>query len=142
LSFTFPQPFDAASRKTRSTILLVEDDPFQALATENALERHFAGIEKARDAAQAFIQIECPKILSTLALIVVGLHLPGLAGPQFVSELTARVPHIPVLVIGRPGESAPDYPGKNVRFLPHNASSQDVLAGTRAMLSGPYTKVA
>jgi DNA-binding NtrC family response regulator len=127
---------------TRSTILLVEDDPFQALATESALERHFAGIERARDAAQAFIKIENPKFLVTLALVVVGLHLPGLAGPQFVNELTSRVPHVPVLVIGRPGESAQDYPGKSVRFLPHGASSQDVLAGTRAMLSGPTSKVA
>lgn len=109
---------------------------------KSALERHFAGIERASDAVQAFIKIENPKILSSLALIVVGPHLPGLAGPPFVEELTARIPNVPVLVIGRPGESAPNYRSKNVRFLPSDASSQDVLDGTRAMLSGPTSKVA
>lgn len=120
----------------------MEDDPFQALATEFALERHFAGIERAADGAQAFIRIENLKVLSTLALIVVGLHLPGLSGPQFVSELTMRVPTVPVLVIGCPGETAQDYPGKSVRFLPHQASSHDVLAGARTILSGAVSKVA
>lgn len=142
MSFRFLQPFDNPNRGSRSTILLVEDDPFQANATESVLERHFAGIVRAGDAAQALIKIDNPRILSTLALIVVSLNLPGLSGPAFVNEITARVPSVPVLVIGRPGETAPDYAGQNVRFLPHDASSQDVLDRTRAMLARPSSKVA
>lgn len=120
----------------------MEDDPFQARARQNILERQFAGIARASDAAETLILLDKPEFRENLALIVVGLHLPGLCGPSFVNELTSRFPAIPVLVIGRIGEIAPDYAGEKVRFLPHHASSQDVLEGCSSLLSEFLIKVA
>jgi DNA-binding NtrC family response regulator len=116
-----------------ATILLVDDDPFQAYAHRVALEREFASIERALSANEAFIRVEQPEFAERLGLIVVGLRLPGLAGPAFVSELSARVPGVPLLVIGRDGETAAEYSDQDLRFLPRETSSDDLLAVVRSM---------
>ncbi len=103
-------------RAKRATILLVDDDPFQAFAHRFALQRDFSSIERVVDASAAFIRVQEPEFAKTLALIIVGLRLPGMAGPAFVSELTTRAPHVPVLVIGREGETAAEYSGMKVGF--------------------------
>jgi DNA-binding NtrC family response regulator len=132
----------APRRAKRATILLVDDDPFQAYAHRSALEHHYARIERAVDASEALIRVEEPGVAATLALIVVGLRLPGMAGPAFVSELTDRVPGVPVLVIGRVGETAADYCGDNLRFVAPDASAEDLLAGVKGALSKGLQRVA
>lgn len=132
----------APRRANRATILLVDDDPFQAYGHRSALERHYASIERALDASEALIRVEEPGVAETLALIVVGLRLPGMAGPAFVSELTARAPRVPVLVIGRVGETAADYGEANVRFLPRDPTAAELLAAVKAALSKGLRRVA
>ena len=126
----------------RNTILLIDDDPFQAYAHRTALERSFTAIERAADASQALILADDPTFADTLALIIVGLFMPGHSGPSFVSELSSRVPSVPILVIGRAGESAADYPMENVRFLPRFSSTGDFVAGARALFSPGLSRVA
>lgn len=132
----------APRRANRATILLVDDDPFQAYGHRDALERHYARIERAVDASEALIRVDEPGMAETLALIVVGLRLPGMAGPAFVSELTARVPLVPVLVIGRVGETAADYCQADVRFLPRDPTAEELLAAVKAALSKGLRRVA
>jgi DNA-binding NtrC family response regulator len=119
-----------------ATILLVDDDPFQAYAHKVALNHEPFNIERASDASEAFIRLDEPGFSRSLVLIVVGLRLPGLAGPAFVGELTARVPGVPILVIGRGGETASEYKGGNLRFLPSNTSADELLEGVKSFLSG------
>jgi DNA-binding response OmpR family regulator len=126
----------------KTTILLVDDDPFQAFALRAALENEFPHIERALDASEAFIRVEQPALADKLGLVIAGLRLPGLAGPTFVSELRARLPGTPVLVIGRAGESAKDYLGLNVRFLPREASSEELHAAVKAILEEALLRVA
>lgn len=132
----------APIRAKRATILLVDDDPFQAFGHRSALERHYASIERAVDASEALIRVEEPGVAETLALIVVGLRLPGMAGPAFVSELAARVPRVPILVIGRAGETSTDYGGAKVQFLPRDPSAEQLLAAVKALLSKGLRQVA
>ena len=120
-----------------STILLVDDDPFQAYAHKVALERESYNIERAADASEAFIRLDEPGFSQSLVLIVAGLRLPGMAGPAFVSELTARIPGVPVLVIGRSGETASEYKGGNLRFLPSDTSADELLEGVKSFISQP-----
>jgi CheY-like chemotaxis protein len=117
------------------TILLVDDDPFLAYSRKSMLERRFREVERATDAAQAFIRLEEPGFAARLGLVIVALGQPGLAGPQFVEELSTRAPHVPILAVGRPGEIAHDYTGDHVRFLPRLVSAQDVLTGVCEMLA-------
>ena len=135
-------PSSAATKAaSRSTVLIVEDDPFQAHPHRETLEK-FTNVERAADASEAFIRIEDPGFRDALALVVAGLRMPGVAGPAFVSELMARVPLVPILVIGRIGETARDYPSQNVAFLPANASEDHLLASVRKILARRLQRVA
>ena len=130
------------SRNAPSAILLVDDDPFLAQARRSALERRFRHVERAADAAQAFILLEDPSFTERLGLVVVALRQPGFCGPAFVRELMDRLPGKPVLVVGAPGEIAPDYGGVPVRFLARDASCEDLLAGVWEMVFGTHARVA
>lgn len=127
---------------TRSTILLIDDDPFEASARKSVLEQHFTPVQSISGAADAFIRMEDPSFVEELALIVVALRMPGLSGPAFVKELANRAPDVPILVIGRYGESAPEYSAGNVRFLPQTTSTKELLSGARAILSRRMARVA
>ncbi len=135
-------PSSATSKvASRATVLIVEDDPFQAHPHRETLEKYIA-VERAADASEAFIRIEDPGFRDTLALVVAGLRMPGVAGPAFVSELMARLPMVPILVIGRIGETARDYPSQNVSFLPAQASEGDLLMAVRKILARRLPRVA
>lgn len=138
-------PFLSALLQTwpvRSTILLVEDDPFPAYARKSVLERHFPRVERVADLAEAFIRVDEPDYARRLALVIVALHQPGMAGPAFVSELAARLHHVPILVVGRSGEIASDYPGELVRFLPQHAPTNQILQQARQILAHPPARIA
>lgn len=141
LSFA-PQSWSARDRISRSTIFLIDDDPFDAHARRQVLGRGFRNVERTADAAESFIRLEEPEFVHKLALVVVGLHMPGIAGPDFVAELMARVPHTPILVIGRAREVASDYRIENVRFLPRSSSTSEMLQNSREMVAGNFFRVA
>lgn len=118
-----------------ATILLVDDDPLQAYVRRSILERRSIDVERAADAAAAFILVEQPLFVEKLGLIIVGLHLPGDGGPAFVAEMTSRLPSVPFLVLGRGGEKATDYVGENVRFMPRPVATEEMLTISRQMLN-------
>lgn len=132
----------ALKRAKRATILLVEDDPFQAFVHRSALGRHYDSIERVLDASEALIRVEEPGFEETLALIVIGLRLPGWAGPAFVNELRSRAPKVPVLAIGRASETAADYVGPMVRFLPGAPPESALVKAVKEMLSKELRQVA
>ena len=125
-----------------TTVLLVDDDPLQAHVRKSMLGRHFPAIERAADAAEAFILVEDARFAEKLGLVVVGLNRPGLGSPAFVAELTSRLPRVPVLVLGRGWEEAAFYEGSNVRYLPRTASTEQIVAMSRQMLLRESARVA
>ena len=114
----------------------------QAHVRRSILGRHFHDVERASDAAEAFILVEDPGFAKKLGLVVVGLHRPGIGSPAFVAELTSRLPSVPVLVLGRDREEAALYNGTNVRYLPRAVSSQELLAVSRQMMDHYTPRVA
>lgn len=123
-------------------ILVVDDDPFRAFARCAALETVFYGVARAANAAEAFIRLDEPAFAGNLVLVIAGLNLPGLAGPAFVREVAARLPGTPILALGRAGETAEDYPGRQVCFLPQDASPQEILAAATEIEARPQARVA
>lgn len=121
----------SAPKSPRPRILLVDDDALESRARKEALERQFPSVERVRTAAEALILLEDAEVARDVALVLVELHRPELAGPDFVREVTRRAPGASVLVLGQAGESAGDYPGRHVRFLPRNASVGEMLAAVR-----------
>jgi len=125
-----------------NTVLLVDDDPLQAHVRKSILGRHFAGIYRAADAAEAFILVEDAIFARGLGLVVVALNRPGLGSPAFVAELVSRLPSVAVLVLGRGREEAAFFEGPRVRFLPRSASSEQMVAVSRQMMDQWTARVA
>jgi CheY-like chemotaxis protein len=117
-----------------TTVLLVDDDPLQAHVRRTILGRAFLPIERAADAAEAFILVEDPEFTRRLSLVVVGLGRPGMGSRAFVAELTSRVPSVPILVLGPAGEEVLYSEAPHVRFLPRTASSEQLLGVSREMV--------
>ena len=118
-----------------ATILLVDNDPLQALQRKSVLERRFNDVQRASDAAEALCLVEQPQFAGNLGLIVSGEHMQGIGGPAFVAELHLRMPSLPVLVLGNSGEVADDYAGDCVRFLSRPVASDEMLALAGEMLA-------
>lgn len=137
-----PIPADPPAFGTTNTILLVDDDPLKAYVRRAILQRRLSEVERAADAAEAFILVEQPRFAQKLGLIIVALHLPGIGGPALVTELTNRLPSIPVLVLGQGGEKASDYIGPHVHFMPRPVSTEEMLAVSRKLLTHRLASVA
>jgi DNA-binding NtrC family response regulator len=123
-------------------ILLVEDDPLQAFVRMSALEKRFSCVKRVGDAAEALCLIEDRAFADGLGLVIAGNHLPGLGGPAFVAELHARIPGIPVLVLGDGFETASDYTGQDIQFLSRPIGAEDVVTAASQMLLRDSHKVA
>lgn len=121
-------------RRQMTTVLLVDDDPLQAHVRRTILGRASLPVERAADAAEAFILVEDPEFTRRLSLVVVGLGRPGMGSRVVVDELTSRVPLVPILVLGPPSEEACYSEAPHVRFLPRTASSEQLLAVSREMV--------
>jgi DNA-binding NtrC family response regulator len=100
-----------------ATILLVDNDPLQASLRKSVLERRFHDVQRVGDAAEALCLVEQPHFAWNLGLVISGLHMPGIGGPEFVAELHSRLPNLPILVLGSATEAAGDYVGGWIRFL-------------------------
>ena len=125
-----------------ANILLVEDDPLQAFLTMSLLGRQFGEVHRATDAAEALCLVEQPEFANKLTLVICGHCSGGITGPAFVAELHARMPHMPVLVLGTSQTRAADYTDEPVAFLPRPFVAAKMLALTRQMLEGKKNAVA
>ena len=125
-----------------TTILLVEDDPLEARRILPFLYREFSVVRRANDAAEALCLVEQADFANSLNLVIAGHQTQGIGGPAFVAELCARKPNLPVLVLGRPGESANDYTGGRVSFLPRPFVPQRMISLANEILANEKNHVA
>jgi DNA-binding NtrC family response regulator len=123
-------------------ILLVEDDPLEARLVLPLLEREFGEVRRAADAAEALCAIEDADFADKLRLVISGQSRDGIGKPEFVAELHERMPAVPVLVLGAPTESAKDYVGENVTFLPRPLVPRQVVIAATELLSREKHRVA
>jgi len=99
-------------------------------------------VRRVADAAEALCLIEERVFAGNLGLVIAGSHLPGLGGPEFVAELHARIPGVPVLVLGDGFETAGDYSGQEIRFLSRPMGAEDVAEAASEMVMQDGHKVA
>ena len=125
-----------------STILLVDDDPLQAYLIMSLLGRRFADVQRVNDAADALCLVEQPDFSRNLGLVIAGNHTLGIGGPAFVAELRARIPALPILVLGMNGEAASDYTGSRVLFVPRHLVAEQMVALSSQLLGQPKREFA
>jgi DNA-binding NtrC family response regulator len=119
-----------------TTILFVENDPLEARLMLPLLEREFGEVRRATDAAEALSAIEQADFAGKLRLVISGHQTQGIGGPAFVAELHERMPSLPILVLGTPGESPNDYSGDRVAFLPRPLLPRQVVLLANKLLAG------
>ena len=125
-----------------ATILLVDNDPFQASLRKSLLERSFSNVQRVGDPVEALCLVEQPQFAEKLALVISGYDTPVLSGPAFVAELHTRMPSLPVLVLGDNRDAAADYAGDRVRFLAKSATGEEMLSLAGEMLAHRELKTA
>ena len=125
-----------------ATILLVDDDPFQASLMLSLLGQRFGDVRRVTDAAEALCLIEQPELACKLGLVISGHHKPGIGGPAFVNELRSRMPDLPVLVLGTTGETPADYAETHAIWLAKPFTSEKMLTLTLQMLADHKNAVA
>jgi len=125
-----------------TSILLVEDDPFKASVHMSALQKRFPDVCRVHDAAEALCLVEHRSFSSNLGLAITGSHLPDLAAPDFVAEIQARIPGLPVIVLGDPQVDAESYRRENVRYLAGPTPAEELVVAAQQMLAQEGHKVA
>lgn len=128
----------------KPTILLVDDDSFQALVYTAALEGRFHQVRRVADAAEALCLIEDRTVARRLDLVISAHHRPGMSGPDFVVELHRRLPSVPVLVLGTDEEFIEDYPatGGLVVFLRKPVTAGKLVETVHQILARGFCNVA
>jgi DNA-binding NtrC family response regulator len=125
-----------------TTILLVDDDPFQASIITSLLGYRFGEVCRAKDAAEALCLIEERDFAENIGLVISGHHTQGIGGPAFVSELHSRMPYLPILVLGALGENLANYDAEQAVFLEKPFAAQRMLTLVGQMLAQHKTAVA
>jgi DNA-binding NtrC family response regulator len=119
-----------------STVLLVDDDPLQAFVRKSLLEKRFHDVRRVADTAEAFCLVEQPQFAGTLGLVIADLHMPGpLAVGDFVAEMHARLPGVPVLVLDGVKETPANCATEGVRFLSKPSGSDEILSAASQLMS-------
>jgi len=85
--------------------------------------------------SDALCLVEQPYFAGKLGLVISGLSMPGIGGPEFVAELHARLPDVPVLVLGSASEAVGDYAGGWVHFLAKPFAMDEMLAAATSLLA-------
>lgn len=116
-------------------ILLVDNDPLQASVRKSILEEKFQDVLRVADPAEAFCMLEQPQFAGQLGLVIAGPHMPGMTAPTFIAELHARMPQVPVLILGGNSDSSSNPPAESVRFLPRPFASEELLTMASQLLA-------
>lgn len=97
-----------------SHVLLIDDNPTQLRVRETILREAGLQVSIATTAESALVLL---RTNSAFFRVVVTDHvLPGASGADFVRELRAANPDIPVIVVSGMAEAEDEYDGLNVQF--------------------------
>ena len=91
------------------TILLVDSNPLRASIRTSILEEVSAEVVRTFDASEALCLVGSPEFAQSLGLVITEHSILGISGPEFVSELRTRLPHVHVLVLGTVPAATREY---------------------------------
>lgn len=126
-----------ASPATRRRLLLVDDHPFMRAGVAQLIERQ----PDLTVAGEAGRPSECLAFLATQAadLVVTDLTMPGRSGLDFIKDLQAAYPSLPILVVSMHDEMV--YAERALRagargYIMKEAGGEALLGAVRQILSG------
>ncbi|MGB9146603.1 MAG: response regulator [Acidobacteriaceae bacterium] len=125
-----------------SEILLVDDNDIQAATRKAILTRSGRCVVIAPGGAQALLLLETRERAANVRLVITDHLMPGMNGPEFVTKLRERFPHLPVLVLSGLPEAEDAYVDLDVAFRVKPFPPDDLLALVRSLLSEPIGRTA
>ena len=123
-------------------ILLVDDNCIQATTRKAILSRSGGSVAVACNGRQALDMLEQAGGLRPVGLVVTDHLMPGMNGPEFVSELKARFPHLPVVVLSGLAEAEDEYGHLDVIFRLKPFPPDELLSLVRSLLIQPIGRTA
>jgi CheY-like chemotaxis protein len=123
-------------------ILLVDDNAVQATTRRSILLRTGRSVAVAGEGAQALEMLEDAALLKSLGLVITDHCMPGMNGPEFVTELRERLPQIPVVVLSGYPDVEGEYEGMNVMFCMKPVAPDQLIAMAEGLLEPPMTRTA
>lgn len=125
-----------------SQILLVDDNAIQAATRKAILSRLGRGVIVASDGTEALEHLEAAGSAHPFGLVITDHLMPGMNGPEFVTELRKRYPQLPVLVLSGMEDAIDAYDDLDVVFRMKPLPPEDLLHLVRTLLSEAIGKTA
>lgn len=123
-------------------ILLVDDNCIQATTRKAILARSGRTVALASDGRQALDFLSGSDRSHPVGLVVTDHFMPGMNGPEFVSQLRLNYPHLPVLVLSGLAEAEDEYLHLDVMFRVKPFPPDQLLSLVHSVLHDPLSRTA
>ncbi|MBW4027318.1 response regulator [Acidipila rosea] len=123
-------------------ILLVDDNFLQATTRLKILERTGHCGVLAGNAVEALKKIEEPGLSEAISLVITDHLMPGMNGPEFITNLRKKLPEVTVLVISGLLEAEDEYKDLNVIFRAKPFAPESLISLVKSLLDEPIGRTA
>ena len=117
-------------------ILLIDDNAVQAATRQTILKRAGYFVIAVLNPVRALEQFQAADFPAEIGLVITDHLMPGMTGAQFIRQLRATHPALPVMVISGLEEAEQEYAGLNVTFRLKPMPPDHLLASVHKLVSG------
>jgi CheY-like chemotaxis protein len=123
-----------------SDILLVDDNGIQAATRKAVLSRLGRAVLIAANGPQALEMLD--GAIRPVGLVITDHLMPGMNGPEFVTELRDRFLQLPVLVLSGLADAEDAYDELDVTFRMKPLPPDELIRLVRSLLQEPIARTA
>jgi CheY-like chemotaxis protein len=120
-------------------ILIVDDNPIQAVTRRLILEKAHFPVVLAEDGPTALAKFEAAE--QQFGMIITDHCMPGMGGPELVKKLREQTT-LPILVLSGMPEAETQYDGMDVYFRLKPIQPDELISLSRTLLFPPYCQTA
>jgi CheY-like chemotaxis protein len=120
-----------------ATLLLIDDNAIQAATRQTILKRAGYFVIAVLSPERALEQLRNHEYHTPVDLILTDHLMPDMTGSEFVTQLRAFAPDLPVLVISGLAEAEDEYEGLNVDFRLKPLLPDNLLAIVHKLVEKP-----
>jgi CheY-like chemotaxis protein len=127
------------NNETMPAILIVDDNPIQAVTRRLILEKAHFSVSLAESGAAA---LEKFKAGEPFGMVITDHCMPEMGGPELVNNLREMSSTLPIVVLSGLPEAEAEYEGKEVYFRLKPIQPEELIELTRTLLFPPYFRTA
>ena len=121
------------------TILIVDDNPIQAVTRRLILEKAHLPVVIAADGAVALEKFEAGE---QFGMVITDHCMPEMSGPELVKKLRERSTTLPIVVLSGLPEAESQYDNMDVYFRLKPIQPEELIELSRNLLFPPYCQTA